>query len=213
MDHYIDFRIRSDPEFSVPQLMSILFTRLHLALVNLNSTDIGVSFPDVVQLEPETDKQKLTVGARLRLHADANRLQVVMQYIRLNDLRDYLQIGNISPIPKQVQYCQVSRVIPKSPPDRLLRRQMRRHPEYHSREDARRAAIQRLVKERNVSEEAASKQVDRVQKCGLPFVSLKSQSTNQPFRLFIKHDLSVSQPRTGSFNSYGLSASATVPWF
>jgi CRISPR-associated endonuclease Csy4 len=31
MDHYVDLRIRPDPEFPVSQLMSILFTLLHLA--------------------------------------------------------------------------------------------------------------------------------------------------------------------------------------
>jgi CRISPR-associated endonuclease Csy4 len=215
MDHYVDLRIRPDPEFSVPQLMSILFTRLHLTLAALKSTDIGISFPDVVQLEPttETDKQKQTLGPRLRLHADANRLRIAMQHLKLNDLQDYLLIGDISPVPKHVQYRRVSRATFKSSPDRLLRRQMRRHPEYRNQEDARQAAILRLVEQRNITPEAASKQVDRARKCELPFVSLKSQSTGQPFYLFIRHDPPVSQPQTGSFNSYGLSTSATVPWF
>jgi CRISPR-associated endonuclease Csy4 len=216
MDHYVDLRIRPDPEFPVSQLMGILFTRLHLALAAMKSADIGISFPDVIQLDlaAGTDRQKQTLGPRLRLHAEASRLRTVLQHINRNDLQDYLQVGNILPVPEQAQHCRVSRVIPKSSPERLLRRQMRRHPdEYRSPEDARQAAIQRLVKERGMDLKAASEQVGRIRKCELPFISLKSQSTGQPFRLFIRHGPPVSRPQAGSFNSYGLSTSATIPWF
>ncbi|MCL1552323.1 type I-F CRISPR-associated endoribonuclease Cas6/Csy4, partial [Xanthomonas nasturtii] len=48
----------------------------------------------------------------------------------------------------------------------------------------------------------------------LPFVVLGSCSTGQAsFPLFIRHGPLLSEPKNGSFNSYGLSQEATVPWF
>ncbi|MDR1228820.1 MAG: type I-F CRISPR-associated endoribonuclease Cas6/Csy4 [Azoarcus sp.] len=82
---------------------------------------------------------------------------------------------------------------------------------YQAEEDARQAAIQCLIKDHRISYVAASKQVDRTRKCELLFLSLKSQSTGQAFRLFIRHDPPVHQQQAGFFNSYGLSASAMVP--
>ncbi len=46
----------------------------------------------------------------------------------------------------------------------------------------------------------------------LPFINMKSQSTDNKFRLFIEK-LDSENPVAGTFNSYGLSKTATVPWF
>ncbi|WP_075204014.1 type I-F CRISPR-associated endoribonuclease Cas6/Csy4, partial [Serratia marcescens] len=42
---------------------------------------------------------------------------------------------------------------------------------------------------------------------------LKSLSTGQHFRLFVKQGQLQEKPTPGVFSFYGLSASATVPWF
>ena len=47
----------------------------------------------------------------------------------------------------------------------------------------------------------------------LPYVQLRSSSTAQPFCLFIDHGPLQAQAVSGSFNTYGLSNSATIPWF
>ncbi|MBV6247217.1 type I-F CRISPR-associated endoribonuclease Cas6/Csy4, partial [Pseudomonas aeruginosa] len=47
MDHYLDIRLRPDPEFPPAQLMSVLFGKLHQALVAQGGDRIGVSFPDL----------------------------------------------------------------------------------------------------------------------------------------------------------------------
>jgi CRISPR-associated endonuclease Csy4 len=52
----------------------------------------------------------------------------------------------------------------------------------------------------------------------LPFVDLLSLSTNASdeksgrFKLFIKRDI-YKEPKIGKFTCYGLSQTATVPWF
>lgn len=46
--HYIDITILPDPEFSHTHLMGALLSKLHRALVQLQSSSIGVSFPQHV---------------------------------------------------------------------------------------------------------------------------------------------------------------------
>jgi CRISPR-associated endonuclease Csy4 len=205
MDHYLDLRIRPDPEFSVAQLMSVLFQKLHLTLVDLRSTDVGISFPEFKDKPP-------TLGACLRLHARAERLQAVIDHPHWSGLKDHLEIGRLAPVPAQVQYRVVSRAQAKSNPERLLRRQMRRHG-YASMEEARQAAIESAMARHGVSEQEIASRVDRGQMLSEPCVSVRSHSTGQAFRLFIKHGALRSQPSAGEFNSYGLGVHATVPWF
>jgi CRISPR-associated endonuclease Csy4 len=47
----------------------------------------------------------------------------------------------------------------------------------------------------------------------LPWLNLRSLSTGQSFKLFIRHGDLLSTPVSGMFTTYGLSATATVPWF
>ena len=47
----------------------------------------------------------------------------------------------------------------------------------------------------------------------LPWINLRSLSNGQPFRLFIRHGDILAVPVGGEFSNYGLSSTATVPWF
>jgi CRISPR-associated endonuclease Csy4 len=220
MDHYLDFRLCLDPEFPAVHLMSALFTKLHHALVALPDLNIGVSFPDV-------DEPRPSLGERLRLHGSRAALERLMQQSWLQGMRDHLHLGEISPVPENVQHRQVSRVQAKSNPERLRRRQMRRHPEM-SEADVRRAALQRLrdahqkrieanggngAGDDEFNEAQASARFDRSQRLNLPFIPLRSQSTGQTFYLFIRHGPPQPKPQPGNFNRYGLSNGPTVPWF
>jgi CRISPR-associated endonuclease Csy4 len=205
MDHYIDFRIHPDPEFSAPQVMSILFTQLHLALVALKSSDIGVSFPEV-------DEKQTALGRCLRLHAKMDRLQAVIHHGHFDGLRDYMEVTPVSPVPEQTQYRQVRRVQSRSNPERLLRRQMHRH-DLGSIEKARQVAIKNAMERHGLSEKVAIQRIDSPQLLALPFIDLRSKSTEQSFRLFIKHGSMQTEPLPGNFNRYGLSLTATVPWW
>ncbi len=70
MDHYLDIRLRPDPEFPPAQLMSVLFGKLHQALVAQGGDRIGVSFPDL-------DESRSRLGERLRIHASADDLRAL----------------------------------------------------------------------------------------------------------------------------------------
>jgi CRISPR-associated endonuclease Csy4 len=187
MDHYLDLNLLPDPEFPPTQLMSALFAKLHRGLNDVRRDDIGVSFPQV-----EQDKHGL--GSCLRLHGSAEALDGLLTLSWLNGMRDHLQIGDLSPIPGQVSWRCVSRVQVDSNPERARRRLIKRH---------------------GISEEEARKRIpdSAAKRCDLPFVSLRSNGNGNTFRLFIRHGPLLDAPQPGTFGCYGLSVSATVPWF
>ena len=187
MDHYIDLRLLSDPEVSQPHLMGALFSKLHRALVAQRSQHIGISFP-AVQTEPPW------LGDCLRLHGDQAALAELMALNWLTGMRDHVHATAVLAVPPEASFRVVSRVQAKSNPERLRRRQMRRHGL---------DAAQALVR---VPDTAA-------ERLDLPYVQLRSQSTKQSFRLFIRHGALLETVTPGTFGAYGLSATATIPWF
>ena len=187
MDHYVDLTLLSNPEIAQPHLMGALFSKLHLALVAQRSQSVGISFP---AMRPDAT----WLGDCIRLHGKQTELVNFMANPWLAGVRDHVSATGIMAIPAKIGFRVVSRVQAKSNPERLRRRQMRRHGI-----DAEQA-LARLP-------DAAAERLD------LPFVHLRSQSTAQSFRLFIRHGPVVQEPSNGVFGAYGLSASATVPWF
>ena len=65
-----------------------------------------------------------------------------------------------------------------------------------------------------VDEETAAQQIpnEAERRLALPYLRIKSSSSDQQFLLFIQQRPEVHQ-QTGDFNSYGLSSTATIPWF
>lgn len=186
MDRYLDVEILPDPEFAPHQLMDALFSKLHRHLAHLQMTGIGVSFPQV-------DERRPALGRLLRLHGSDAHLAQLMNEPWLNGMRDHIHVKGVADVPSKVEYRQIRRIQSKSSPERIRRRQMRRH---------------------GLSEaEARTRIPDNVGKTlNLPFLSVGSQSTGHRFRLFIEHKPALG-PVFGTFNAYGLSATATVPWF
>lgn len=184
MDHYQDIRLLPDPEFAPQMLVSALFSRLHRALVQSGFQRIGISFPQV----------KRDLGHTLRLHGSASDLACLQQSPWLKGMRELIDLGVIKPVPSGVSYRTVRRVQVKSSVERLRRR---------------------AVKKGWLSEEQAREQLaaSAEKRSSLPYVQLKSASTGQHFLLFIEHGPLLDAPRSGTFNTYGLSATATVPWF
>lgn len=187
MDHYLDIRLLPDPEFPPKMLMNALFAKLHRALVDLDTTSIGVSFPEHA-LAP------LSLGARLRLHGEARALADTMGRDWLRGMRDHTELHGPIRVPDGALHRAVRRVQAKSSPQRLRRR---------------------LIKRKGIDHAAASEAIpDQVaQRLDLPFVTLQSRSSGQKFRLFIEHGPTAPRPTPGPFGHYGLGRGATVPWF
>jgi len=185
-DHYADVHIQPDPEMPSAVLLNATFGRLHLALVALESHSIGVSFPDAQQHPPN-------LGATLRLHGSEDTLKALMDSWNLGPLGDHLWRREIRPVPKVQGFYQVRRIQPKTNVDRLRRRYALRH---------------------GVDEHEVRHRIPRSveRRCGLPYLQLKSLSTGHHFRLFVRQE-PCDEHRSGTFNTYGLSAEATLPRF
>lgn len=188
MDHHLDIRLRTDPEFTGHQLMSALYSKLHRALVQLQSREIGVSFPAV-------DEDAPSLGNQLRLHGNESALLALGARPWLQGLGELVETGAIKPAPSDAPHRCVYRVQAQSSVERLRRRAMRRH------------AISADEARDRIPDHAA----DTLR---LPFAQLGSRSTGQPrFHLYIKHGPLARDQTQGQFNAYGLSRIASIPWF
>lgn len=187
MDSYIELQLLPDPEFPANTLMNALFAKLHRGLVSSGEGRVGISFPDVEQ-------KGVGLGARLRLHGTAADLEHLMSANWLQGMRDHLSCSPVSPIPANVTYRVVRRVQAKSNPERERRR---------------------LIARKGISAEAAMQTIPdcTAEMLCLPYLLLASQSTQQQFRLFVEHLPVQKEPVQGAFSAYGLSSTATVPWF
>jgi CRISPR-associated endonuclease Csy4 len=185
MDSYLDLTLRPDPEFPESQLMNALYAKLHRALVSAKANTIAVCFPALAGLK---------LGGVLRLVGPSAALTDLMAGSWLHGMTDHLLISELRALPALLKHRKWQRIQCKSSPERLRRRQMKRH---------------------NLSEAQARERVpDAVaETLKAPFLQMASASTGQRFRLFLKAGPLQAQPETGSFNAYGLSQSATVPWF
>ena len=186
MSHYIDLQLRPDPETAPHQLLAALYAKLHQALVQTNSSTIGVSFPGYCA-------NPAGLGTVLRLCGPAPALQQLMDLPWLKGIQDHVAVSALKAVPEKATYQRLSRVQAKSSPERLRRRQIKRH---------------------GLTEAQARERVpdNCAETLTLPFVVMRSASTGQTFRLFLRCE-PRSAPSVGAFNTYGLSATATVPLF
>lgn len=187
MQSYIDIRLRPDAELPLHQLMAALFAKMHRVLSRAQITTIGVSFPGY-------GMSPTTLGDTLRLigpNADLSRLSDVSW---LMGLQDQAVLTGVAPVPADALQRNLRRVQAKSNPERLLRRQLRRH---------------------SVTEDALRSRYEgvRAEHLHLPYVTLSSSSTGQPFKIFLKLGPVEASSQAGAFNAYGLSQTATLAWF
>lgn len=184
MDYYIDIEVLPDPEFLETTLMNALFAKLHRALVQVSYGEIGVSFPDVAK----------NLGSVLRVHGTEAALSRLSELNWLQGLRDYTAVSAPQKVSATAQHRVVRRVQAKSNVARLRRRSVKKG--WLTEEEA--IAKIPLTNEKTLR---------------LPYLQLKSGSTQQAFRLFVEHGPLLDRPIVGEFSAYGLSNTATVPWF
>lgn len=189
MDHHVDIRLHIDPDLPRHVLMDDLFGRLHRALAATGRGDIAVAFPGYT-LRP------VGLGTVLRLIGPAPRLEdfVLAAGSGLRLPAGTAHLTDPAPVPMYAEHRALRRIQIASNAERLRRRLMRRH---------------------DISYEAALLRIpDSVEtRLRLPFITLHSVSTGQRFPLFLHLGAAEDSPRPGKFNAYGLSSTATVPWF
>jgi CRISPR-associated endonuclease Csy4 len=187
LTHYLDIHLRPDPEFPASQLLAALYAKLHRALVQLGSDQLAVCFPGYAD-------KPLSLGQVLRVMGSAEGLAQLMASPWLTGMADHVQVSATATVPAGVVHRRLTRAQAKSNPERLRRRHMKRH-----------GVTLEQARERIPDSAAATLK--------LPFLPLHSTSTGQKFPLFFRLSSESLTPVAGPFNAYGLSASATIPWF
>ncbi|EHJ94020.1 type I-F CRISPR-associated endoribonuclease Cas6/Csy4 [Vreelandella boliviensis] len=189
MDHYIDIRLRPDPDFAPAMLMGALYNKLHRALFDLQAEDVGISFPG-----HKHGVRARTLGDHLRLHGTQARLQQLMSADWLTGMRDHTQVSEVLAVPAGAQHINVARK------------------QFNTGNPSR---AKRYAKRHDISEDEAQQIYAKLaaRRIELPFVQINSRSTQQRFSLFIEHGKPTASATEGTFSHYGLSPNATVPWF
>lgn len=185
MNHYIDINLFPDAEIPGPVLMNTVFSKFHKALHDLNATTIGVSFP----------KARVTLCNLLRLHGNEVDLSSLMKKDWLGGISGYCKVSEVTQVPEFVKHRTVSRKqLTKS--SAKLRRQERRS---------------------NLTEVQLAdyqvKMINQRENMTLPYLDLTSASNGHKHRRYIEFGPLRDTPVLGEFDQFGLSKTATVPWF
>lgn len=194
MKCYLEITLLPNPEVNVNFLWSKTFQQIHLGLVEMQDehkqVSIGVSFP-----EYKMGDKFGVLGSKLRLFANEEATLVRFNASKwLDRLNDYVHCTSIRPVPEKItSHAIYRRKQPKASKHRLARRYARyRQVEYET-------ALQHYMK---LSQE----------KISLPYIRLKSMSSNNNFCLWIDR-IETTSPAHGFFSTYGLSTQSTVPEF
>lgn len=183
MKYYIDIRLFPNKEIRENILLNQVYTAFHKRLYELKSTQIGVSFPEY----------KLKLGRLFRIHGDKEALEKLIEKEWLGKYASFCKITKIEKIPENIQYRTVSRI----------------------QQNMTEAKLRRLIKRGTISEEECKQYRIKMLEGGLdnPFVELVSMSNGQLHRRFIKFGELQSTEIQGEFDFFGLSKTATIPWF
>ncbi|TWU62088.1 CRISPR-associated endonuclease Cas6/Csy4 [Crateriforma conspicua] len=216
--HYCEFTCLRDAEISTGFLMGRLMHALHLTMVGATPAGqpcpFGITFPDYraysSAVQAKRSRQQGSdessacdddlnvappIGNRVRLFARSEQeLESIEWSKSMVGLDDYVHRTRPRSTPSRVERCATfARHQPKASPERLIRRAMKRH------------RIDEAEARRRYSEYS----MDR---CRLPWVDMRSESSRHHFRLFIDR---VEAPPTTEwgFSTYGLSRTVSLPIF
>ena len=183
MDHYLDIQINPPRGQHSSRGLSRIYTQLHLQLVQSASTHLGVSFP----------RANRDLGNLLRLHGEKKHLQVLLMSDWCKQTSEIVKILPIRPIPETVHHRTISRV----------------------RSNMSRSKLRRLQTRGSISKEEVLKYKAKMcaESLDQPYVELLSGSNGHRYRRYLQFGPVQEKPSAGGFDVFGLSETATVPWF
>lgn len=183
MDSYIEITIQPDAEMPLNWLLNAIYTKIHKALVDARSTNLGVSFP----------KAKVTLGDTIRLHGQAAMLERFSSSGWLGGMSGYCQFSPIQSVPNTAKHRTVSR----------------------KQSTMTQSKLNRIIKRGSISQEQVKEYRAKMFTKGLdnPYVELVSGSNGQKHRRYIEFGPLLDNPIEGAFDPFGLSKTATIPWF
>ncbi len=188
MDYFIDIELFPKKELRENILLNQLYTEFHRRLCDLDSTDIGVSFP----------KYKKILGDVFRIHGKEEALGRLQSEEWIKKYSKNYHVSKIASIPKEIKYRTISRV-QQTMSQSKLRRLIKRAEEGKG----------------GIKNEDIKKYKIKMFQGGLdnPFVELISGSSKQRYRLFIEFGDFQDTKVKEKFDTFGLSKTSTVPWF
>lgn len=199
MKHYIDITLLPSDDIGIHFLWSKVMMQVHLALVEiqdeLKKVPVAVSFPEY---RDATTNSTGFIGNKLRLfshnYEDFERLNIDRW---LNRLQDYIHVKAVKDVPDGVaDFEKFTRRQKAGSPDRLIRRRMKRKDE--SLEQAQAHFAQYELQDEDKK---------------LPFVKLKSLTSDHSFHLVIQRKQLEDINANSSFSTYGLSSEGCLPKF
>ena len=199
MKFYQEITLIDQAEISPYFIWSKLYTQLHIGLVEIKDVNekvnIGISFPKYIYEQGhDTKKSKVHLGNKLRVftehEADLERLDLKKWLERLTD---YVHITSIREVPENIKgYAIYSRKQVKTNAERLARHRIKR------------GDIE--------FDEAVSRYSNVVTTTDLPYIQMKSLTSDKSFKLFIKKKM-TNKSENQVFSTYGLSSESSVPEF
>jgi len=183
MDSYIEITIKPDAEMRENVLLNKVYTKLHKALVTLKSDCIGVSFP----------QYNVILGRVIRIHSNSAVLHDLTGLNWLGGLIGYCDKSDIMPVPSNCTYRTISRI----------------------QSTMTQSKLNRLIKRGSISDEEIKNYKAKMFSKGLdnPYLELESSSNGHKHRRYLRFGTQQAQPVKGKFDKFGLSSSATIPWF
>ncbi len=199
MKFYQEITLIDQAEISPYFIWSKLYAQLHIALAehkNANEKgNIGISFPKYIyEHGDEAKKSKVHLGDKLRIFAeDQAALENLNIFQWLERLTDYVHITSIREVPENIKgYATYSRKQVKTNAERLARRR---------------------VKRGDIGfDEALARYSNVVTTTDLPYIQMKSLTSDKSFKLFIEKK-NANQSENQVFSTYGLSSESSVPEF
>ncbi|MFT5117873.1 MAG: CRISPR-associated endonuclease Csy4 [Kiritimatiellia bacterium] len=183
MDSYIEITILPDAEMPVNRLLNVLYIKLHKVLCDLKSDNIGVSFPEY----------RVLLGNRLRIHGSHPSLADLQKLNWVGGVSGYSQVSGILTVPQDCQFRTIRRVQAAMSQSKL----------------------NRLVKRGTITDDETKGYKAKMFSRGLdnPYLELVSASTGHKYRRYIAFGELLDKPVMGTFDQFGISKTAAVPWF
>jgi CRISPR-associated endonuclease Csy4 len=184
MESYLDIKMVADDDIPIYFIRNKVYTKLHKVLHTLKSTNIGVSFPNY----------RLKLGDVIRLHAAESCLTELQATNWLGGLSGYCEMTDILSVPEKVEgYRTISRI----------------------QQNKTNAKLNRLSKRNAMPDDDIKSYKAKMfaESLDNPYLELQSKSTGEKYRLYIAFGELLEQEVPGEFNHFGLSKTATIPWF
>ena len=218
MKFYQELTLIPQAEINPHYLLSRLFQQIHLGLVEIQDAQkrapIGVSFP-----EYKSGGKCGVLGSKLRLFASDEDVLVQFDAAKwLVRLTDYVHCTGIRAVPSEVRgYAIYQREQPKTNRERLARRYARRDAKHHNLDCAstlnRQVITDVPIESTMAYEQALIRYRDMPPPTiATPFIRLRSLHSGHTFCLWIKKR-AIDRDHDGTFSTYGLSTTSTVPEF